>query len=134
MYLYQADQQEKLSECEEVDRAEKMRGLYENKIRFFCGPEKIYEIFASNKTEAGKLTMSYKDFYRAVTPFTYCSTSNSDEYFKRFSPKTLAIIDADGSGEIEFTEFFFFILLLQVPVNTMRKQFLQHPNHEMDHS
>jgi hypothetical protein len=25
-------------------------------------------------------------------------------------------------------------LLLQVPVNTMRKQFLQHPNHEMDHS
>lgn len=112
MYLYQVDQQNRPSECEELDRTEKMRGLYENKIRFFCGPEKIYEIFASNRTEAGQLTMSYKDFYRAVTPFTYCSTSKADEYFKRFSPKTLAIIDADGSGEIEFTEFFFFILLL----------------------
>lgn len=59
MYLYQTGSQDQQNECEEVDRAERMRGLYENKIRFFCGPEKIYEIFASKRTESGKLTMSY---------------------------------------------------------------------------
>jgi Ca2+-binding EF-hand superfamily protein len=131
MYLYQAGQQDKPSECEEMDRAEKMRGLYENKIRFFCGPEKIYEIFASNRNESGKLTMSYRDFYKAVTPYSYTSPGNTEDYFKRFKPKTLKIIDADGSGEIEFTEFFFFILLLQVPINTMRKQFNLHADHTM---
>jgi hypothetical protein len=40
------------------------------------------------------------------------SQGNTEDYFKRFKPKTLSIIDADGSGEIEFAEFFFFILLL----------------------
>lgn len=86
--------------------------MYENKIRFFCGPEKIFEIFASNRDEEGHLVMSYQDFYKAITPYLYTSTQNEEEYFKRFQPKTLKIIDADGSGKIEFTEFFFFILLL----------------------
>jgi hypothetical protein len=36
-----------------------MRGLYENKIRFFCGPEKIFEIFATKRTEDGELVMTF---------------------------------------------------------------------------
>ena len=80
--------------------------------------------------------MSYQDFFKAVTPFCYVAPKEikeTEEYFKRFSPKTLEIIDCDKSGSIEFTEFVFFILLLQVPVNTMRKQFLKHPDQMMDH-
>lgn len=115
--------------------ADRMRGLYENKIRFFCAPEKIFEIFASNHVE-GKLSMSYKDFFKAVTPFCYVAPKEAKDleaYFKRFSPKTLDIIDCDKSGSIEFTEFVYFILLLQVPINTLRKQFLKHPDQMMDH-
>jgi hypothetical protein len=55
MLLYQngTSSQDTEHECEGIDRAERMRGLYENKIRFFCGPEKIFEIFATKRTEEG---------------------------------------------------------------------------------
>jgi hypothetical protein len=36
---------------EELPRAEKIRGNYENKIRFFSPPEKVFEIFAHQKDE-----------------------------------------------------------------------------------
>lgn len=73
-----------LNECESLDRAEKMRGLYENKIRFFCGPEKIFEIFAGERDAESKLQMSYKEFFKAVTPFNYSPSKDMDDYFKRF--------------------------------------------------
>lgn len=125
---------EDTNECEGLEMSDKMRGLYENKIRFFCAPEKVFEIFASNKDEEGRLVMSYQDFFKAVTPFTYSPPKDMDEYFKRFNPKLISIVDCDKSNSIEFTEFFFFILLLQVPVNTLRKQFLKYPDQKMDHS
>ena len=115
-----------------MDRADKLRGLYENKIRFFCGPEKVFEIFATDRGENGKLKMTYVDFYKAVTPFTYCSVHNTKEYFEKFKPELLTMIDADDSGLIEFTEFFFFILLLQVPMSTVRKQFKKHTDGKMN--
>lgn len=135
LYLFQTGQgrQDTDNECEGIDRASRVRGLYENKIRFFCGPEKIFEVFANSRSEEGNLVMCYQDFYKAVTPYLYSATQHEHDYFKRFSPKTLSIIDADNSGKIEFTEFFFCILLLQVPLNTMRKQFLKQPDNLMDH-
>ncbi len=59
--------------CEEERRLstqDKVRGTYENRIRFFASPEKMYETFASMKKE-GRLFLSYGDFLRAVTPFNY---------------------------------------------------------------
>lgn len=44
---------ERYARCEEVSRADGIRGSYENKIRFFSPPEKTFEIFASEKTEEG---------------------------------------------------------------------------------
>jgi len=132
VYLYANGSQTQKNECEGIDRAEKMRGLYENKIRFFCGPEKIFEIFASKRNDQGKLVMTYSDFYKAVTPYNYAPAQNVEEYFKRFKPITMNIIDADSSGCLTFTEFFFFILIMQIPVNTMRKQFAKYPDKLMD--
>jgi hypothetical protein len=52
LYFCQAmRKQEDTNECEGLDMADRMRGLYENKIRFFCAPEKIFEIFASTRDE-----------------------------------------------------------------------------------
>lgn len=49
---------------------ERVRGTYENRIRFFAPPEKIFETFAHTKKQ-GKLYLSYGDFLKAVTPFNY---------------------------------------------------------------
>ena len=46
--LYQLNQD--ANECE-PSRADKIRGGYENKIRFFASPEKVYEVFASETDE-----------------------------------------------------------------------------------
>jgi len=105
-------QQEK-NECEELSRAEKIRGNYENKIRFFSPPEKTFEIFAHQKTEEGELEMSFADFLEAVVPFNYCCLDRpTDEYMKNNDLKALNCLDADGSGTITFPEFIFFLTIV----------------------
>ena len=71
--LYMSKQQEESqpSECYNATRSEKIRGNYENKIRFFSPPEKSFEIFAGEKTEEGEMRMTYKDFLHAMTPYCY---------------------------------------------------------------
>ena len=49
----------------------RIRGGYENKIRFFSPPNKIFEVFSSVKNDEGKLSMSYIDLLRAITPYNY---------------------------------------------------------------
>lgn len=44
--------------CEEPSTADRIRGNYENKIRFFANPEKIFETFANIREEDG-VFMSY---------------------------------------------------------------------------
>jgi len=130
MYLNQKDTQ--LAQCEEVSRADRIRGAYENKIRFYSPPEKMFEVFSTIKTEDGELRMSYGDFLRALTPYVYTSLPDSpDEYLKENTPKILLIVDADNDGSISFTEFFFFLLLLQTPHGLMRKLFRKYPNKQM---
>jgi len=131
--LYQAANSEKeAASCEGLDMGEKLRGTYENKIRFFCAPEKIFEIFANQKTEEGKLVMSYEDFFKCVTPFNYTTSGNAVDYFKKYKVKSLELIDADGSGQIDFPEFVFFIILLQIQPNKLRKRFKKYPSLAMD--
>ena len=113
--LYMSKQQEESqpSECYNASRSEKIRGNYENKIRFFSPPEKSFEIFAGEKTEEGEMRMSYKDFLHAMTPYCYTPFfEDSEEYLKEHKPAILEKVDADGDGTISFTEYFFFLVLL----------------------
>ena len=110
--------------CEEPSREDRIRGNYENKIRFFSPPEKTYEIFATEKTEDGELRMSYKDFLRSMTP--YCHTpffEGTEEYLKNYTPDILKKVDADDDGQVSFTEFFFFIVLLQIQPRKILREF-----------
>ncbi len=74
------------AECEEgdVSRQDKIRGNYENKIRFFSPPEKIFETFAHSKDKDGNLVMSYADFFRALTPYNYTEIKDNKEYFEKY--------------------------------------------------
>ena len=101
--------------------ADYIRGNYENKIRFFSPPEKIFEIFATRQDDNGQLTMTYVDFLKAVTPYNYSDMKSKDEiqkylevYGSRIN-KVMKIADPDGDGSIDFTEFLFFMTILQIP-------------------
>ena len=102
----------RVSFCSEASVQDRLRGSYENKIRFFSTPEKIYETFATSKDENGKLTMSYSDFFKALTPYNFTEMKDNKPYFKVYSPDILKIADADGNGDISFAEFFFFVTIL----------------------
>jgi len=43
----QQRENERYASCEEVSQTDRIRGNYENKIRFFSPPEKVFEIFAT---------------------------------------------------------------------------------------
>jgi len=82
-YAYYKKQAQMINQCHEGEHEEdhrvhtkastasRIRGNYENKIRFFSPPEKIFEVFASVKNEDGKLAMNYRDLLRAITPYDY---------------------------------------------------------------
>ena len=59
--------------CEEPGTADRIRGKYENKIRFFAPPEKIFETFSSIKSEEHdhKTYMTYADFFKSLTPYSF---------------------------------------------------------------
>ena len=57
--------------CDGPSTASRIRGAYENKIRNFSPPEKIFETFASTKDENGNLAMTYIDILRCITPYNY---------------------------------------------------------------
>ncbi|CDW75918.1 calciumbinding atopy-related autoantigen [Stylonychia lemnae] len=118
--------QHNLSQCEEAPRQDRIRGNYENKIRFFSPPEKIFETFASSKNEKGDLVMSYSDFFRALTPYNHSEIKDSKPYFDKYKPDILKVADSNGDGVISFPEFFFFITILQMPLGLIHKEFTKH--------
>jgi len=73
----------------------------------------VFEIFAHEKNENGKLEMSLTDFLVAVTPFNKIKyEQDAEEYLKTHHQRTVfEIIDADHSGTISYTEFSFFLTL-----------------------
>jgi hypothetical protein len=112
VYIANSDLTESaVSECE-PSRADRIRGSYENKIRFFSSPEKVFEVFSSIRTESGEVKMSYSDFLHALTPYTHGELNSvSDEYIKEQSEHIRSIIDYDDDGSISFTEFVFFLTI-----------------------
>lgn len=115
LYALNQIQQEQENLCEPPSAADKIRGNYENKIRFFSPPEKIFETFASEKDEEGNLVMTYSDFYRAVTPYNHSHIKSNYNYMKKYKKNVDIIMnyaDADNNGVISFTEFFFFMTVI----------------------
>ena len=66
--VYLATEEEKPNLCE-ASRADRIRGNYENKIRFFASPEKVFEVFSTQEDEKGDTQMSYSDFLHTLTPY-----------------------------------------------------------------
>ena len=100
-----------------LEYADRIRGNYENKIRFFSPPEKIFEVFATKQEADGGLKMSYKDFMHTLTPFNYDEIKSNEwreayiENHKEQVMKVMQIADPDGDGTVDFTEFLFFITI-----------------------
>lgn len=93
----------------------RVKGEYENKIRRGSPPEKVFEVFASQRN-GEELVMSHYDLFRALCPYNYTTKSNEElnEQFKDFKSKTLAeFADLDGDGTISLYEFYYVSMLLQ---------------------
>ena len=67
--------------------------------------------------------MSFSDFFRALTPYNFTEIKDNKAYFEKYTPEILKIADADGSGEISFPEFFFFVTILQLPEGLLLREF-----------
>ena len=73
------------------------------------------------------MRMTYKDFLHAMTPYCYTPYfEEADEYLKEHKPDILKQVDADGDGTISFTEYFFFLVLLQSSDRDLLKNFKKH--------
>eukprot|EP00397_Hematodinium_sp_SG-2012_P034591 GEMP01037112.1.p1 GENE.GEMP01037112.1~~GEMP01037112.1.p1 ORF type:complete len:403 (+),score=93.32 GEMP01037112.1:236-1444(+) len=94
---------------ESLDR---VRGNYENRIKFFSNPEKIFEYFATTTDKDGAPVMSQKDFMNSLVPHTF-----KPEYLivpEWVYNKVLLLADLDGDGLISFAEFLFFTSLITI--------------------
>lgn len=100
---------------------ERIRGVYENKIRQNASPEKVFETFASVK-DGRKFFMSPHDLFKAITPFNYSPTSTYD-FFKDRESFIISIVDANKDGRISFPEYFFFVVLLSTSASQFEKMF-----------
>lgn len=94
---------------------EKIRGVYENKIRQNAAPEKVFETFASVK-EGKRFFMTPNDFFHAIIPFNY-SHAIEKLAFNPSESLIIRAIDANKDGRISFPEYFFFIVLLSTSNN-----------------
>jgi Ca2+-binding EF-hand superfamily protein len=91
---------------------EKIRGIYENKIRQNAAPEKIFEVFASIK-EGKSYFMEANDFFKAFTAYNYSPGLEEQQYNPKES-MIFKLVDANGDGRISFPEYFFFVILLSI--------------------
>lgn len=100
---------------------ERIRGVYENKIRQNASPEKVFETFASVK-DGRKFFMSPNDLFKAITPFNY-SPNSAYDFFKDRESFIISIVDANKDGRISFPEYFFFVVLLSTNASQFEKMF-----------
>eukprot|EP00698_Gefionella_okellyi_P022351 TRINITY_DN7394_c0_g1_i1.p1 TRINITY_DN7394_c0_g1~~TRINITY_DN7394_c0_g1_i1.p1 ORF type:complete len:419 (-),score=121.46 TRINITY_DN7394_c0_g1_i1:45-1301(-) len=96
----------------------KVMTSYENRIRTFSTPEKIFSTFAS-KSRKGKKYMTPDDFMRSLIP----NYNMADRPNKKFDDSIFLLADADGDGLISFREYLFFTRLLATPVQNIELAF-----------
>mmetsp|Transcript_28836 Transcript_28836/g.51354 ORF Transcript_28836/g.51354 Transcript_28836/m.51354 type:complete len:417 (-) Transcript_28836:70-1320(-) len=91
---------------------EKVRGVYENKIRQFAPMEKIFETFASEK-KGKDIYMTKTDFFEALSPYNF-SPKKDQDFFETYDSIIFKMIDANKDGLVSYSEFIFFIVLLSI--------------------
>ncbi|KAN0024883.1 hypothetical protein ACTFIV_009292 [Dictyostelium citrinum] len=101
---------------------ERIINNYQNRIREYSTPEKIFQCFASVKKN-GESFMTVEDFIRAILPHQFKAGSNTSVKSKPLNikdiPYSFKIADVDGDGLISFGEFMFFSTLLSIPESSV---------------
>jgi len=70
------------------------------------------------------MQMSYADLLHCLTPYNNAEYNNSaEEYLKDITPSIFEFADNDRSGTIDYSEFFFFMSLMQISEKTVRRAF-----------
>jgi hypothetical protein len=69
--------------------SERMVGNYENRLRKFSSPERVFEYFSSVEIDK-QFYMTREDFARAITPYTYRAGAQLASRNYKFNVKALA--------------------------------------------
>jgi hypothetical protein len=99
---------------------ERIRGVYENKIRQNAAPEKVFETFATLK-QGKSFFMTPEDLFKAISPFNY-SQSTSYKFLETRESFIIKAVDSNKDGRISFSEYFFFIVLLSTPTKFFKEK------------
>ena len=70
--------------------------------------------------------MSYGDFLHSLSPYNYHVPKVFKNYFSKYTgvvEKILHIADVDKNGQINFCEFFFFVLMMNTSDRSIRAVF-----------
>ncbi|KAL4506490.1 hypothetical protein ABPG72_000061 [Tetrahymena utriculariae] len=126
-----------------------IRGEYENKIRQDSPPEKIFEVFATEKDDEGNIQMSHEDFFKSISPFQYSAKENQEEKEeeedsnknggkkksddddskkeqKKIHSEALSqFADIDKDGKISIYEYYMVTAFLQIDQNEYLDYFKQ---------
>lgn len=70
--------------------------------------------------------MSQEEFFKALTPFNYNKPKDFQDYVEQHGDRIdtiFRVADTDGQGAISFTQFFFFVLMIQTSDRVIESEF-----------
>ncbi|KAL4459986.1 hypothetical protein ABPG74_003512 [Tetrahymena malaccensis] len=129
-----------------------IRGEYENKIRQDSPPEKIFEVFATEKDEDGNIQMSHEDFFKSICPFQYSAKEDKEdddsnknegkkesddddskkEQKKIHSEALAQFADIDKDGKISIYEYYMVTAFLQIDKSEYLDYFQQKQKNDLN--
>jgi Ca2+-binding EF-hand superfamily protein len=93
---------------------------YENRIRAFSAPEKVFALFAS-KEQDGEAYMTAEDFLRSLHPRR--SSGKPSKRQQAAAKRLFQLVDLNGDGLISFHEYIFFMTMLSLPPSRFKVAF-----------